>query len=99
MPEAAGRAVRGVGEIDYWPSGRIHAAEGPHVLLRQFARNVHQAPRPLLPGRGIPLVLPAAAPLASLYRSVTSYAYLAEGTIAGRPAQLSDHQQATRART
>src|SRR3546814_2955312 len=99
MPEDAGRAVRGVGEIDYWPSGRIHAAEGQKVLLRQFARKVDQALRPLLTGSGIPLVLAAAEPLASIYRSVNSYAYLAEDTIAGSPEAMTDAQLATRART
>src|SRR3546814_6704612 len=99
MPEDAGRAVRGVGESDYWPSGRIQAAEGQKVLLRQFARNVDQALRPLLTGSGIPLVLAAAEPLASIYRSVNSYAYLAEDTIAGSPEAMTDAQLATRART
>lgn len=32
MPEYAGRAVRGAGEIDRWPSGRIQGAEGQKVF-------------------------------------------------------------------
>ena len=104
MPEDAGRAVRGVGEIGdwpksprprlraragvrgaggYWPSGRIQAVEGQKVLLRQFARNIDKALRPLLTGSGIPLVLAAAEPLASVYRSVNTYTGLAEATIEG----------------
>lgn len=98
MPEDAGRAVRGAGEIDYWPSGRIQAAEGQKVLLRQFARQVDRALRPLLTGSGIPLVLAAAEPLASIYRSVNSYAELAEETIAGSPEGMTDAQLAERAR-
>jgi hypothetical protein len=41
------------------------AVEGQKVLLRQFARNIDKALRPLLTGSGIPLVLATAEPLAS----------------------------------
>jgi len=51
--------------------------------LRQFARSVDHALRPLLAGAGIPLVLAAAEPLASIYRSVNTYAHLAGETIDG----------------
>src|SRR3546814_5158409 len=61
--------------------------------------DLDQALRPLLTGSGIPLVLAAAEPLASIYRSVNSYAYLAEDTIAGSPEAMTDAQLATRART
>ncbi len=98
MPEDAGRAVRGTGEVDYWPSGRIQAAEGQKVLLRQFARQVDKALRPLLTGSGIPLVLAAAEPLASIYRSVNSYSHLADETITGSPEGMSDAKLAERAR-
>ena len=98
MPEDAGRAVRGVGEVDYWPSGRIHGAEGQKVLLRQFARNVDKALRAILTGSGIPLVLAAAEPLASIYRSVNSYAHLAEATIEGSPEAITDAELGERGR-
>lgn len=61
-----------LGEIGYWPSGRFQAAEGRKVLLRQFPRNVGKALRPLLNGSGIPLLLAAAEPVASIYRSATT---------------------------
>ncbi|HEU5019103.1 MAG TPA: hypothetical protein VFT69_14160 [Pseudolabrys sp.] len=99
MPEDAGRAVQGVGEVDYWPSGRIHGAEGQKVLLRQFARTVDKALRPLLTGSGIPLILAATEPLASIYRSVNSYSQLAASTIEGSPEALSEAQLGERART
>jgi hypothetical protein len=99
MPEDAGRAVQGVGKIDYWPSGRIHGAEGQKVLLRQFARNVDKALRPLLAGSDIPLILAAAQPLASIYRSVNTYTRLAAATIEGNPETLTNEQLAARART
>jgi hypothetical protein len=99
MPEDAGRAVQGVGELDHWPSGRIQGAEGQKVLLRQFARKVDKALRPLLTGSDIPLVLAAAEPLASIYRSVNTYSRLAEPTIEGSPESLTDAQLSQRART
>ncbi|ABE64732.1 conserved hypothetical protein (plasmid) [Nitrobacter hamburgensis X14] len=98
MPQDAGRAVRGVGEIDHWPSGRIQGAEGQKVLLRQFARKVDRALRPLLGGSGLPLILAAAEPLASIYRSVNTYSQLAEAGIEGSPEGLTEAQLAERAR-
>ena len=85
MPEDAGRAVRGTSEVDHWPSGRIQGREGQKVLLRQFARNVDKALRALLTGSDIPLVLAATEPLVSIYRSVNTYAHLADTTIEGSP--------------
>jgi hypothetical protein len=98
MPQDAGRAVRGVGEINHWPSGRIQGAEGQKVLLRQFARKVDRALRPLLGGSGLPLILAAAEPLASIYRSVNTYSQLAEVGIEGSPEGLTEAQLAERAR-
>lgn len=98
LPEDAGRAVQGAGIVDPWPSGRIHRSEGQKVLLRQFARNVDRALRPLLTGSRIPLVLASAEPLASIYRSVNTYDHLAEATIEGSPEGLTEAQLAERAR-
>lgn len=98
MPEDAGRAVRGTGEISYWPSGRIQGAEGQKVLLRQFARKVDQALRPLLGRSGLPLILAAAEPLTSIFRSVNTYVELAKMGIEGSPEGLTNAQLAERAR-
>jgi hypothetical protein len=99
LPEDAGRAVQGTGKVDHWPSGRIHGAEGQKVLLRQFARNVDKALRPLLTGSDIPLILAAAEPLVSIYRSVNTYSRLADATIEGSPEGMTDAQIGERART
>lgn len=99
MPGDAGRAVQGVGELEHWPSGRIQGAEGQKVLLRQFARKVDKALRPLLAGSDIPLVLAATEPLAPIYRSVNTYSHLAGPMIEGSPEGLTDAQLAERART
>jgi hypothetical protein len=99
LPKDAGRALRGVGKIDHWPSGRLQAAEGQKVLLRQFARLVDKALRPLLAGSDIPLVLAAAEPLASIYRSVNTYSHLTNAMLEGNPELVSDGALGERART
>ena len=113
MPEDAGRAVQGAGEASDWPrsprprlrasggaagGGRIQDAEGQKVLLRQFARQVDKALRPVVTGSGLPLVLAAAEPLASTYRSVNSYPHLAATTIEGNPEAMTEAQLGDRAR-
>lgn len=92
----ASAGVRGAG--GYWPSGSIQAPEGQKVRLRHFARNVDRALRPLLTGSGIPLVLVATEPLASIYRSVTTYTLLAKVTIEGNPEGMTEAELGERAR-
>ena len=67
-------------------------------MLRQFARKIDQALRGLLTGSDVPLVLAASEPLASIYRSVNTYAHLAKARIDGSPVYLTDAQLADRAR-
>jgi Bacterial archaeo-eukaryotic release factor family 11 len=74
------------------PHGRIHGWEGQKVLLHQYARKVDQAVRSALAGRTAPLVLAAAEPLASIFRSVSSYPRLVEDMIGGSPDDVSDRQ-------
>jgi hypothetical protein len=92
------RASAGRGAGGYWPSGRIQAGEGQKVLLRQFARLVDKALRPVVAGSSVPLVLAAAKPLASTYRSVNSYPHLAAATIEGNPEAMTEAQLGDRAR-
>lgn len=98
LPKDAASAVGRASVNDRSPSGRIQGSEGQKVLLRQFARVVDGALRPLLAGSDIPLVLAAAQPLAAIYRSVNSYAHLAEKGIDGSPETSSDAELAERAR-
>ncbi|MBV8336502.1 MAG: hypothetical protein JO358_13885 [Alphaproteobacteria bacterium] len=94
------RASAGAGGAGgYWPSGRMQGAEGQKVLLRQFARQVDKALRPVVTGSGVPLVLAAAEPLASTYRSVNSYPHLAAAAIEGNPEAMTEAQLGDRART
>jgi hypothetical protein len=79
-------------------SARLIGAEGEKVRLRQFARKVDHAMRGLLAGRDLPLILAAAEPLDSIYRSLNSYPALAPTGIAGNPEALTDVELAAAAR-
>src|SRR5262249_2572468 len=72
--------------------------EGQKVRMRQYARAVDQALRPLLGGLGMPLILAATAPLDAIYRSVATYPRLASATIPGNPEARSDAELADAAR-
>jgi hypothetical protein len=98
MPKDAASAVGRSTVNDRSPSGRLQGSEGQKVLLRQFARKVDQALRGLVTGSDVPLVLAASEPLASIYRSVSTYAHLAKARIDGSPVNLTDAQLADRAR-
>lgn len=90
MPSDAASAVGKASIADRSPSGRIQGSEGQKVRLAQYARLVDAAIRPVLAGQDLPLVVAAAAPLDSIYRSVCSYPHLAETGIAGNPERVSD---------
>ncbi|MFC6715746.1 hypothetical protein [Branchiibius cervicis] len=83
---------------DRAPVRRLQGSEGQKVRLRQYARGVDQALRPLLTGSGIPLILASTQPLDGIYRSVNSYSGLAPQSIEGNPDELSDQQLAEAAR-
>jgi hypothetical protein len=53
--------------------------------MRQYARQIDQALRPVLAGPGLPLILAASELLDAIYRSVNSYPGLAADGIAGNP--------------
>jgi hypothetical protein len=72
--------------------------EGQKVLIRKYAREVDAAIRALLAGRTTPLFLACVESLAPIYRSVNSYAYLAEEIIAGNVEHLSSRELAEQAR-
>jgi hypothetical protein len=92
---AAGKASIG----DRSPSARLQGSEGQKVRLRQFARKVDQALRGVLTGLELPLILAAAEPLESIYRSRNSYPHLVERGIPGNPETASDEDLAAAART
>jgi hypothetical protein len=91
---AAGKASIG----DRTQIGRLGGAEGQKVRMRQYARQIDTALRPVLAGLGLPLILAAAEPLDAIYRSVNSYPGLTERGIPGNPEGMSDTELAAAAR-
>ena len=67
----------------------LRTSEDPKVRMRQFSQAVDRALRPIVADSNRPLILAAAEPLASIYRSVSSYARLGEEMITGNPEQKS----------
>lgn len=99
LPTDAASAAGKASIADRSPSGRLQGSEGQKVRLRQFARKVDQALRGVLSGLELPLILAASEPLASIYRSVSSYPHLAETGLHGSPEEETDEQLAAAART
>jgi hypothetical protein len=81
-------------------SGNMHSGEitSENALLTRYARTVDQALRPLLAGHERPLIIAAAEPMASIFRSVCSYPHIAERVIPGSPDRTPDHELAAAAR-
>ncbi len=98
MPKTAADANHTASVNSRSASGRIHADEGQKILLRNFSRKVDAALRPLLSGRTEPLILAATEPLRSIYRSVNSYAHLADQMIEMSPVQTTPAALAEAAR-
>ncbi len=90
LPKDAASAVGTATVNSRSASGRVQGSEGQNLRLRQYARKVDAALRPFLAGRDLPLVLAAADPLWSIFRSVNSYGHLADEGIAQSPAQMTD---------
>lgn len=90
LPKDAASAVRTANVNSRSASGRIHGSEGQKVRLRQYARQVDSALRPVIAGRDTPLLLAAVEPLAPIYRSVNTYPGLAAEGIADSPDRISD---------
>jgi hypothetical protein len=98
LPKDAASALGKATLNDRSPNGRIQGAEGQNVRLRQFARQVDAALRPVLSGREMPLILAATGRLASVYRAVNSYPNLLPDGIEDSPDRISDSDLADAAR-
>jgi Bacterial archaeo-eukaryotic release factor family 8 len=85
LPISVADAVGKSSIKDRAPSGRIQGSEVQKVRMRQYSRQIDGALRLLLSGLEVPLILAAAEPMASIYRSVNTYPYLAPVTIPGNP--------------
>ena len=98
MPRDAASAVGKASIADRSPDRRIQGSEGQAVRLRQYARRVEEALRPVLGGLDLPLILAATQPLESIFRSVSRYPHLARGVIPGNPDAKTDAELAEAAR-
>jgi Bacterial archaeo-eukaryotic release factor family 11 len=98
MPSDAASAVGKASIADRSPVRRIQGAEGQKLRLRQYARRVQDALRPILSGLDLPLILAATEPLAAIFRSVNTYPHLAEAVIAGNPDTKTDGELADESR-
>jgi hypothetical protein len=99
LPSDAASAAGMSSIADRAPRGALQGSEGQKVRLRQYARQIDQALRPLLRGGDVPLILAAAEPIDSIYRSVNTYPRLSPTGIAGNPEATSEAELAERART
>lgn len=97
MPKDAASAVGKSTVNDRSFSGRVHGSEGQKVRLAQYIRQIDNALRPILAATDTPLVLAAAEPLSSLFRSVSSQ-HVLDGTIGGSPDRTTDADLAGAAR-
>lgn len=79
-------------------SRRLGSGEGQKHHLRQYCRQIDAALRGLLSGRNEPLIIAATEPLRSIYRSVNTYAYLAEPAIETSPVRIPAHSLGEEAR-
>ena len=98
LPHDAASAVSKSTLNDRGHSGRIHGSEGQNVRLRQYARKIDAALRPILAGRDTPLILAAQDRMASIYGSVNSYPHLAAEHISATTDRTSDAELADAAR-
>lgn len=99
LPKDLGSAVGHEGSTDNGGRGsRVQNAEGQKVRMRQYSRAVDHAIRSVLAGKDLPLILAAAQPLDSIFRSVCSYPHLAEPGISGNPEVATEEELAASTR-
>jgi hypothetical protein len=98
MPSDAASAVGKASIADRSPERRLQGSEGQKVRLRQYARRVQDALRPILTGLDLPLILAGSEPLTSIFRSVSTYPHLSGAVIAGNPDTKTDAELADASR-
>ena len=98
LPKSAADAAGRASINNLSQNTRLANAEGQAVLLRQFARQVDGALRPVLAGQDLPLILAATQPLESIFRNLNSYPALLKLGIVTSPDRMSDGELATAVR-
>jgi hypothetical protein len=99
LPSDVAGAAGKASIADRAPTRRLQGSEGQKIRMRQYARQVDRALRPLLNGLEVPLILAAAEPIDSIYRSVNTYPHLLAEGISGNPETVSDAELAAGTRT
>jgi hypothetical protein len=98
LPKNAADAVGKSSITDRSPARRLQGTEGRKTLVRNYARAVDRALRPVLATGDVPLILAAAQPIDGIFRSVNSYPHLVAATIEGSPEARSDGELGEAAR-
>jgi hypothetical protein len=98
LPTDAASAVRQSSIRDRAPSGRIQGAEGRKVRMRQYARQVDAAIRPVVSALELPLVLAATEPMDAIFRSICHFPGLLGESIVGSTQVASDAELAASSR-
>jgi hypothetical protein len=80
--------------------GQMTSGQGTseNALLTRYARAVDEALRPVMTGHERPLIIAATEPMASVFRSVSSYARVAPTVLGGSADHTADHVLAAEAR-
>lgn len=98
MPRDAASAVGKSSLGDRSADRRIQGSEGLKVRLRQYARRVEEALRPVLSGHDLPLILATTDPLGTIFRAVNTYPHLVDPVLAGNPDETTDAELAEASR-
>jgi hypothetical protein len=94
MSDALGRRSHGPKDRP----GQTGESTSEHALMTRYAREVDTVLRPVLTGHETPLIIAAAEPMASIYRTVSSYSHTAAEVIPGSADHTPDHELAAAAR-
>src|SRR5262245_52452735 len=98
LPSDVASAVGKSSIRDRAPSRKLQGSEGQKTRMRQYARQIDQALRPLLSGLELPLILAATDPIDAIYRSVNTYPNLLAASVSGNPDTSSDAELTESAR-
>lgn len=98
FPKDAASALKRSTLNDRAAKRRITGSEGQKIRLTQYARIVDSALRAAIGGRDVPLILAAAEPLASIFRSVNSNPNLVPETLTATNDRSSEGEIAAAAR-
>ncbi len=97
LPGSAADATHPHKVIDHAQRGGDSGAEGK-TRIRQYARAVDHAIRPVVRGNDLPLLLAATEPTASIFREVNTSPELAAVGIDGSPERIDGQEMAEQAR-